>query len=481
MNTKAIMKNLYLASAASLLPFAVMGQSGVVLEREEVDQVRAGERFEYEVTIKNEAGKPVKDVKINEFMTGGEAGGEGEDGKLSTTVPYLDVGESKSFTIKGIAREEGTIQSCLGVTYTPATCADIEVVKPDISLACEMAEPKTPLPNAAADVNVFYACESALVTCTVTNEGSGASEESELTLNLPEDLSLAEGEANTQVGSIEPGAQEEFTFALNADKTGEFNLTPSLNTSQGTAEALPINFEVVQPNLELAVQAPDQEFVSRPVAYAVHLRNTGEVPVTDTKLAIDPPDTLENLSISSEAEVDEEGVFNFDTLAPGASRTVNIQGDAVEAGEASLLARASGYCATGDAAELERTAAVTLEGVPALVLIAYDQNDPVVVGNETTYDIKVKNQGSGVANEVNISGQLGDQFAFIEGTGDSEVTNDGTSFNFAPIASLEPGQTVSWTISAKAENAGYARLNLDMNSTATKRSISEQEPTRVIE
>jgi uncharacterized repeat protein (TIGR01451 family) len=116
-----------------------------------------------------------------------------------------------------------------------------------------------------------------------------------------------------------------------------------------------------------------------------------------------------------------------------------------------------------------------------LVLIAYDQNDPVVVGNETTYDIKVKNQGSGVANEVNISGQLGDQFAFIEGTGDSEVTNDGTSFNFAPIASLEPGQTVSWTISAKAENAGYARLNLDMNSTATKRSISEQEPTRVIE
>ncbi len=318
------------------------------------------------------------------------------------------------------------------------------------------------------------------MTCTVTNEGSGASEQSELMLNLPENLSLAEGEANTQVGSIEPGAQEQFTFALNADKAGPFELTPSLNTSQGTAEARMINFEVVQPNIELAVQAPDQEFVSRPVAFAVHLRNASDVPVTNTKLAIDPPDTLENLSISSEADADDEGVFDFDTLAPGATRTINIQGDAAEAGEANLTARASGYCVT-DAAELERAAAVVLEGVPALVLIAYDQHDPVVVGDETSYDIKVKNQGSGVANDINISGKLGDQFTFVEGTGDSNVTGDGTSFNFEPIATLEPGETVSWTISAKAENAGYARLNLDMNSTATKRSITEQEPTRVID
>lgn len=474
------MKKICLATACALLPVAAaLAQEGVVVERQKVDQVRAGERFEYEVTVTNEAGMPVKDVKINEFVTTGEPDSEGEDGQLSATVPYLEPGESKSFTIKGIAREEGMLQSCLGVTYTPATCAEIEVVKPDISLACEMAEPETPVPD-AADANLYYACEPMLVTCTVTNEGSGASQESELTLNLPEELSLEEGQASTTVGSIEPGAEEEFTFSVNAANPGEFALTPSLNTSQGTAEARTIDFEVVEPSLELAVQAPDQEFVSRPVAYAVHLRNTGDVAVTDTKLAIDSPETLENLSISSEAEADEEGVFDFGTLAPGATRTVNIQGDATEAGEASLVAKATAYC-LADVAELERTAAVALQGVPALVLIAYDRNDPVAVGNETSYEIKVKNQGSGVANEINITGELGDQFSFVEGTGDSDVTGSGTSFNFGPISTLEPGDTVSWTISAKAENPGYARLNLDMNSTATKRSITEQEPTRVIE
>jgi uncharacterized repeat protein (TIGR01451 family) len=479
MKIKTAMKKIPLATACTLLPFSTVLAQGVVLEREKVDQVRAGERFEYKVTITNEADTPVKDIKINEFVTTGEPGGEGEDGKLSTTVPYLEAGESKTFDISGIARKEGKLQSCLGVTYTPATCAEIDVVKPDISLACDMAEPNTPVPN-AGDSNLFYACEPAVVTCTVTNEGSGASQESELMLNLPSDLSLEEGEATTTIGSIDPGAEEQYTFRINANNAGDYTLTPSLNTSQGTAEAQTINLGVVQPNLELAVQAPDQEFVSRPVAFAVHLRNIGDVAVTDAKLAIDSPDTLENLSISSEAGVDEEGVFEFETLAPGAMRTINIQGDAVEAGEASLVAKASGYCMT-DIADLERTAAVKLEGVPALVLIAYDQNDPVAVGNETSYDIKVKNQGTGVANEVSITGELGEQFTFVEGTGDSTVTGSGTSFNFEPISKLEPGETVSWTISAQAQNAGYARLNLDMNSTATKRSITEQEPTRVIE
>lgn len=478
MRSLPLMKRTALAAACcTLLPLsaAVAQDAAVLVERDGEQTVRAGERFEYKVNVKNQANMPVKDVKITEFSGDGKAGGEGKDGKLAAELDYLGAGESKTFTVSGVAREEGTIQSCLAVDYSPATCANIEVVKPDISLACEMDQPQMKIPE-QSDIAMFYACEPVEVTCRVTNEGSGKTRKSTLSFNTPDGLVLAEGQAETAIPSIAPGDTKEFTFRLNGKNGNDYSFTPTLQTDQGTAEARAIQFEVVKPSLELALQSPDQEFVNRPVAYSVHLRNTGDVPVPNARLNIQTPDSLENISISSEA-AREGSNYDFGTLDPGATRVINVQGDAVEAGTASLSATASGYCVT----DMNKTAEVPLKGVPALVLIAYDEVDPVVVGEETRYDIKVKNQGTAPADNIAISGTLGDQLEFVSGTGDSEVSGQGSSLTLAPVSQLMPGETAAWTVTAKAANAGYGRMDLNMESSATKRKVSEQEPTRVIQ
>jgi len=543
----SVLATVLLAGTAS-----AVAQEGapVVVEREGAAQVRAGERFEYQLKIRNQSEVPVKDVKIDEFVPptqGQQAQGQqeqqdqdeqdqqqaqsqqdqkqaqtqqdqqqaqgqqdqqqaqdeqgqqqaqGRQGQqtkgqqkqkqqrrgeygISRTIPYLAPGDSETITVSGVARKEGELRSCIAVEYVPATCTGIEVVKPDISLSCDMQRPEGEIyQQQDLAANAFYACDQVTITCRVKNEGSGATRPAELSFALPSGLKPAgDGEATMQVDSIEPGESSEATIQLAAQQGGEYELQPSLSTDEGEMTAEPLMVRVLDPQLELAVQAPSEDYLNRPVSYTVNLRNPGDVPVPRTRLSIDSPAKLENVSVSSEDRASDDGSYDIGMLRPGDSRSIQVTGDATEAGEATLSATAEGYCVQAK----EKMAKVQLKGVPALVLVAYDNRDPVAVGNETVYDIKVRNQGSAAADNIELEGKLGQQLTFVEGSGQTKVTGSGTSFQLAPVKKLEPGQSAAWTVTVKGESEGYGRLDLDMKSSATKRSVTEQEPTRVIQ
>lgn len=482
-------------------------EASVVVERKGVEQVRAGERFEYQLEVRNQSDVPVKDVHLNEFVPPSgdqqdqqqaqkeqdsrqpghqhphkdqgskEQGKDGEYG-VSRRIPFLAPGESRSITVSGIARKEGKLRSCVSVDYTPATCADIEVVKSDISLSCDMARPEGEVYEAGnLDANTLYACDTVVVNCLVRNEGSGATKPTQLSLNLPEGFQAADdGQKETQIDSIEPGETREVTLRLAAQQAGDYRLQPSLSSNSGEMTAEPIAFRVIQPQLELAVEAPSEEYMSRAVHYRVLLRNPGDVAVPETRLMIEPPEQLENRSVSSENVAAEDGSYRIGLLRAGESRSLTLTGDAVDPGAATLKAMADGYCVETQ----EATAEVKLQGVAALLLVAYDERDPISVGNQTTYQIKVGNQGSAAADTISLSGTLSDHLTFVEGDGQTKVTGSGNSFELEPLERLEPGQSAGWTITVKGESEGYGRLDVKMNSSATKRAIHAQEPTRII-
>jgi len=531
---------------ASLLAAGATGawaqqEPPVVVDRTGADQVRAGQRFQYQLEVRNQSDVPVKDVHVDEFVPpsgnqqqqqqgGGQAGQQGQqqgqqqtsqqgqqqtsqqgqqqanqqgqqqgqqsqrkssqqgeqDGEygVNRTIPFLAPGQSQTITVSGVARREGTLRSCVAVDYTPATCADIQVVKPDISLSCDMTRPDADLSEPDVykgqdlGANTFYACDTVTLTCNVRNEGSGATKATKLDFDLPDGLQAADnGKQQTQIDPIDPQESQQVTLKLKAKQPGEYRLQPTLSTDRGDMTAQPISVRVIQPQLQLALQAPDKGYLDRPMSYTVNVRNPGDVTVPNTRLTIDPPEGLENLSFSSENGTEDEGSFSIGALRPGQSRSVSVTGNAVDPGTANLRASASGYCAESQ----EKTAQVQLQGVPALVLVAYDERDPVAVGNRTSYDIKVRNQGTAPADKVKLSGKLGDQLGFVEGNGRTKVTGSGTSFNLAPIEQLKPGETAAWNITVEGKNAGYSQLDLELTSSATKRTMTDQEPTRVIQ
>ena len=95
-----------------------------------------------------------------------------------------------------------------------------------------------------------------------------------------------------------------------------------------------------------------------------------------------------DVQYNTQMPVDDTGAFEINRLAPGESRTINFLTDFDSVGEYSLTATADGYC-VADAQNASLLTNVT--GVPALRIEIIDTVDPVIVDEETSYRIRVKN------------------------------------------------------------------------------------------
>lgn len=87
---------------------------------------------------------------------------------------------------------------------------------------------------------------------------------------------------------------------------------------------------------------------------------------------------------------------------------------------------AEAYCA--DAAQAQVSTLIT--GIPAVRLELIDLKDPVQVGEETVYEVRVTNQGSAEDLNVNVQGQLPAGLKFIDGHGDTAVQAQGQAIQF---------------------------------------------------
>src|SRR5262249_14656615 len=99
-------------------------------------------------------------------------------------------------------------------------------------------------------------------------------------------------------------------------------------------------------------------------------------------------------------------------------------------------------------------AAVALQGVPSLRMSVSAVEDPIGVGDRTTYQIDVTNQGSLPAANVAVAGVLPPELRFVSARGPAPYQLKGNRVVFAPLGELGVGQTVNYAIDAEALQAG---------------------------
>src|SRR5204863_23711 len=116
------------------------------------------------------------------------------------------------------------------------------------------------------------------------------------------------------------------------------------------------------------------------------------------------------------------GDRNIGTIEAGGARAVAItSGTGRAAGEVTLTAAAEATCAR----PASDKGTVAIRTIPALLLEAVDNPDPVQVGTSTTYTITVKNQGSGPDANIRLAATLPPEMKFVRGGGASEIRADG--------------------------------------------------------
>ncbi len=443
------------ASGMNALAFPTSDRqtSAILLEANGPDEVRAGEEFTYELTLTNLTDAPLHQVAVLNY---GGPGGQMQPQSL-LSVGTLPPNETMTRSVSGTIDEAGLIRNCLGVSYQPTLCLEVAVVNPELQIRKEGPQ------------EVVF-CQGFTYTYTVTNTGSGTAENVQVRDELPAGLVTADGKRviTRTIGALAAGQSQSFDVQLEAREPGEYQSRAIARSAGDESRSAMVQTAVREAELAVSIEAPDAEYIGQSVNYRVTVRNTGDAPSQATTLQLQAPGARQDLSSRPNP-----------ALEPGQSRTYNITAmSGNEEGTLELTATAEAFCEKVD--DVVATAQTEILGIAALQLEVVDGQDPVQIGQETRYLVKVTNEGTAAEADVRLTAQLPEQMAFVRAEGDSDVQAEGQQLDFAGIT-IQPGDEATWTVVARAESAGRVQFALQMNSPTLDRPVIEREPTRLYE
>ncbi len=162
-------------------------------------------------------------------------------------------------------------------------------------------------------------------------------------------------------------------------------------------------------------------------------------------------------------------------MPPGSTGTVTVTALPVEAGDLKLHVR--GRAQQGLVDELDET--VVVEGIAAILFELVDVQDPIEVGGETSYEIRVINQGSKSASNIRVVALFPPQLQPLGGDGPARHVIDGQRILFEPVGQLGPKADMTYTVKAKALAAGDLRVRVQVVTDENRTPITREESTRV--
>ena len=263
-----------------------------------------------------------------------------------------------------------------------------------------------------------------------------------------------------------------YAFSFISGDTRYRVVTPKACSNFWVEEQLPRPMPV----LALTCEAPAEAPLHKTVTACNTLSNSGELSESLAMLSMPIPSGLKLESVTGEgsASDDKQITWKFEPFAPGAKQTVCATFTATQPGQSVFKSAAIGNRATGVASQCESR----MFGIPAVLLEVVDLADPVLVGKEVTYVIRVLNQGTLPLTNVKVVARMEDGQGYLSGTGATPVTTgvDGLIYP-GTVALLDPKQQVEWQVIVKAEKAGDVRFNLTLEADQFSRPIMETEAT----
>jgi uncharacterized repeat protein (TIGR01451 family) len=141
------------------------------------------------------------------------------------------------------------------------------------------------------------------------------------------------------------------------------------------------------------------------------------------------------------------------------------------------VAPAGGAKPAGRILEAKGETAIKAEGVAAVRFEVKDLEDPVEVGKEAVYEIRVMNQGTGACTNVQLMAALPEGTTFSGSNGPTNVKAQGQTLVFDPIATLPvKGETV-YTVRVKGNLAGDQRLRVQLTCDQVRTPVVKEEST----
>lgn len=389
--------------------------------------------------------------------------GSGKYTQASWKIGCLPPGEKRRISASVKALKEGEFAHCADVDYTVKKCQMFAVIAP--KLAVDKIMPDEIRVNQPFPVEI-----------KVWNSGSGMLKNVTVVDTLPAGLVGVDSNSRQvafKINELKPDQVKKYTFQAKAVRAGTFTNNVVARSASGLNADDAEIIKAIQPQIVIQKDGSKRVPLGRIAEYKIVVGNTGDAPVTNVVVTDPIPDGSAFVSASSGGRY-ENGVvtWRISKLDPSKKQTLTVKIRVRKVGM--MVNRASARSANCSAVSDETTTVV--EGVSALLLEVVDANDPVLIGDTTSYKITVRNTGTAMGRNVTIQGFLEEEQMFVSATGSSSASKQGPVTEFRPV-NIAAGKSATWTITIRAKSAADVRFKTIMNADGFGRPVQETEAT----
>ncbi len=133
---------------------------------------------------------------------------------------------------------------------------------------------------------------------------------------------------------------------------------------------------------------------------------------------------------------------------------------------------------TDQGARSEDRVPTKVEGIASLALEVQDINDPVEIGVETAYEVRVKNQGTKYAQNVAVACELPDGVELVDVKAPCAHNLQGRVVVFQSLPQLDADKTATYRIIVRGTADGYQRFRARLASDSIQEPLLVEELTK---
>jgi uncharacterized repeat protein (TIGR01451 family) len=456
------------------LPINGLGAQSPVVYLEKIGPatVPLGKPMAYEVVARNAGSVAVFNVHVeDELPSGARFVGstptpdvQGEH--LLWNLGMLEPGAERRIKIEMMPSAEGELVSRATATFSASSAVATRVTRPQLTVS--VTGPQRAMVG-----------EPAAFLIQVANVGTGPATNVVVHDNLPSGLWHEQGQhIDADIGTLAPGESKTLNLQATAVKVGPQSNEAVVTADEGIRAAAQAPLSITEAMLALHVNAPHRRYLNREAEFIVEVSNPGSAPAQNVRVMDVLPEGLEFVSASDDAVYEaatRKLTWKLGTLASGDKRKYSLKTFAKGPGDLSshALARAD------RGLEAKSEATVHVEGIPALVLDISVQDDPIEVGKETTYEIRVRNQGTAAAIGSQIAAAVPLGMAARDAAGPTAGVIQGQQVVFEPLPKLAPGGNVIYRVRAVGQQPGDLRFKVQLTAEHLSQPMHEERSTRV--
>ena len=264
-------------------------------------------------------------------------------------------------------------------------------------------------------------------------------------------------------------------------KAGGEQKCEAVATAEGNlTSADAVVFPVLQPKVQLTMAGPKLRYLDRQGVYTFKVTNPGDAPASNVSIIDQIPQGFKFVDASGGGRHDyttRTVSWFVGDLAPHQSREVNLAVMAVNIGEYKHAAVAR--AARGLQAEAE--AETRVEGLPALLIELVDLDDPIEVGANERYEIRVTNTGSKTETNIQVVCTLPDKMEFwgAQGAGGLHHRVEGKEVVFETLPRLAPRADAIFRVSTRPTAPGDVRFKVRVKADSLSEPVNKEESTNV--